>query len=149
MMEFKAIAECYGKEYNKWKRCKECAARKWCRHAGDPAPVFNQGHIKDSQNSIYEEKLPGDELDLNAPEYSRQDMLEVIVLMMSLDLQTLEMLEQKINNPDISFAKMGRRKNITRQAVHKFITKKCLEVPELETIFRNRRKKAGINKLAA
>jgi predicted DNA-binding protein YlxM (UPF0122 family) len=93
--------------------------------------------------------MPGAELDVNFPEYTRQEMLEVIVLMMSLDFQTLEMLEQKINNPDVTFAEMGKRKRISRQAVHKFITKKCLEVPELEEIFKNRRRNVKDKKLAA
>ncbi len=154
MDEINTIPECYGKEYNQWKRCRYCASRRWCRKAGDPELLQQDMRaITDSHNirtqTAYEDKLPGDDLDVNVPEYSRQEMLEVIVLMMSLDFQTLEMLEQKINNPDISFAQMGKKKKITRQAVHKFITKKCLQVPELEEILRNRRRKAQIRELVA
>ncbi len=148
------IIECYGKEYNKWVRCKYCASRRWCRKAGDPELLLqNMRSITDSYNirtqTAYEDKMPFDELDVNVPEYTRQEMLEVIVLMMSLDFQTLEMLEQKINSPDISFAQMGKKKKVSRQAVHKFIVKKCLQVPELEEIFRNRRRKAQIRELVA
>ncbi len=148
------IPECYGQEYKKWKKCRFCACRKWCRQAGDPTLLHLEVRTMTDSHGIcdqmvYEQKMPCDELDENVPEYTRQEMLEVIVLMMSLDLQTLEMLEQKINDPDVSFAKMGKRKKVSRQAVHKFITKKCLEAPELEVILRNRKRKVQERKEAA
>jgi len=147
------IPECYGQD-KKWKRCRFCACRKWCRKAGDPTLLHQEMRTMTDSHGIcdqmvYEQKMPCDELDENVPEYTRQEMLEVIVLMMSLDLQTLEMLEQKINDPDVSFAKMGKKKKVSRQAVHKFITKKCLESPELEAILRNRKRKAQDRKEAA
>ena len=96
------IPECYGQEYKKWKKCRFCACRKWCRQAGDPTLLHLEVRTMTDSHGIcdqmvYEQKMPCDELDENVPEYTRQEMLEVIVLMMSLDLQTLEMLEQKIN----------------------------------------------------
>ena len=154
MKQIDTVPECYGMEYNKWKKCKYCACQRWCRGAGDPKLLQqNMRAITDSHKicdqTAYEQKMPSEEFDFEVPEYSRQEMLEVIVLLMALDFQTLEMLEQKINNPAVTFAEMGKRKRVSRQAMHQFITKKCLEVPELEAVFKSRRTKSRINKLAA
>jgi hypothetical protein len=142
------VPECYGIEYDKLENCRHCECRKWCRTAADPEPLYKKVLPLAPWYNM-ETAVPAEDPDEPVPEYSRQDMLEVIVLMMSLDLQTLDMLEQKINNPSVTFAEMGKRKKVSRQAVHNFISKKCLEVPELKAVFKNRKKNAGINRQAA
>ena len=48
-------------------------------------------------------------------------------------------LEEKINNPDISLAKIAKKRKITRQAVHKYLKAKCESIPEIAAIMFNRR----------
>ncbi|MDD3118219.1 MAG: hypothetical protein PHQ27_03490 [Victivallales bacterium] len=82
------------------------------------------------------------------PVYSRHDMLEAIAFLVCLDAQTLSFLDEKINNPAVSFSEMARSRRISRQAVHKFILKRCREVPELAPLLHNRQnrtKQGGTN----
>ena len=74
------------------------------------------------------------EYDLAEKRYTRQDLLEVIGFMVRLDLSTLEFLDEKIAHPEFGYADLARRRNITRQAVHKFIRQRCRKIPELESV---------------
>jgi predicted DNA-binding protein YlxM (UPF0122 family) len=78
--------------------------------------------------------------------YSRDDLLEVIGFLLALDTQTLDMLDAKIGNPGVSFSEMARRRGVSRQAVHKFIKKKCAQIPELSIILQNNSKKRKTSK---
>lgn len=131
------IMGCYGKAYRKYRKCKACTYRKWCRSAGDkplkekPLALSSNAHIALGENPA----IPGDDLDFDIPQYSQKELLEVIVFMLAIDDQTLNMLEEKINNPEITFSEMARKRGLTRQAIHKFITRKCQKIPELKEVF--------------
>jgi len=93
---------------------------------------------------------PSDELllaeNVNEQLYSRNDLLEVIGFLLALDTQTLDMLDSKIGNPGISFSEIARKRGVSRQAVHKFIKKKCAQIPELSIILQNNSQKRKISK---
>ena len=137
MKTLENIMGCYGKTYRKHRRCRACAYRKWCRSAADKPPkekpmeLLSNAYIAQGQNPA----IPGDELDFDTPQYSQKELLEVIVFMLAIDDQTLNMLEEKINNPEITFSDIARKRGLTRQAIHKFITKKCQKIPELKEVF--------------
>ncbi len=79
-------------------------------------------------------------------EYSRIDLLEVISFVVSMDLKALEVLDEKIRDPEVKFSDLARKRRVSRQAVHKHVLKKCRAIPELEAILRNRRNKIDNNK---
>ena len=142
---------CYGRYNRKKKECGACQYAEYCREAGDPAADL-QGKIVsyEAMAAIEEKVLPHvtEEEKREKPVYTRQDMLEAIAFLVCLDAQTLEFLDQKINDPAISFSEMARSRTVSRQAVHKFILKRCREVPELEPLLHNRQnrmKQGGTN----
>ncbi len=146
--------ECYGSLFNKRKECKNCELQKWCKNASDPPRLAHQMldwdmiselMIPVSMSVSHPSDIPDE---VNTPEkyYSRDDLLEVIGFLLALDIQTLDMLDAKIGNPGVSFSEMARRRGVSRQAVHKFIKKKCSQIPELSIILQNNSKKQKINK---
>jgi predicted DNA-binding protein YlxM (UPF0122 family) len=147
--------ECYGSLFNKRKECKDCELQKWCKNASDPPRLSHQMLewdlvsdlivpsniiVKHPSESISCEKSIDKQL------YSRSDLLEVIGFLLSLDTQTLDMLDSKIGDPGISFSEIARRRGVSRQAVHKFIKKKCAQIPELSIILQNNSQKRKISK---
>lgn len=136
------ISGCYGKLYSHHERCKTCTYRKWCRTAWDettPDKEKRAEHtVELTREMIVREVNPATpvpEFDFDAPVYSQKELMEVIVFMLVLDNQTLDLLEEKINNPEITFSQMAKKRNLTRQAVHKFIDRKCRKIPELKEVF--------------
>ena len=147
--------ECYGSLFNKREECKNCELQKWCKNASDPPRLSHQmidwDYISESVVSSNMKVLHPSEEDLldksmNEQLYSRNDLLEVIGFLLALDTQTLDMLDSKIGNPGISFSEIARRRGVSRQAVHKFIKKKCAQIPELSTILQNNSQKRKISK---
>ncbi len=142
--------ECYGRLFNKCEDCGNCQLRKWCESASDPPRLshqmldwdlvseltvpLNMTVVNPSDNSM-DEQL-----------YSRNDLLEVIGFLLALDTQTLDMLDNKIGDPGISFSEIARRRGVSRQAVHKFIKKKCAQIPELSVILQNNSQKRKLTK---
>lgn len=138
--------DCYGSLFNKRVECGTCKLHKWCRDASDPPRL---SHQMVNWDTVEELTLPSnmtvahpsetcigwDSADIRS--YSRNDLLEVIGFLMSLDLQTLDMLDAKIANPGVSFSDIARQRGVSRQAVHKYIKKKCAQIPELSTILQN------------
>jgi predicted DNA-binding protein YlxM (UPF0122 family) len=92
-------------------------------------------HTLESQEAVADNALLSEK-----PQYTRADMMEVIGFILKLDFKTLDVLSEKIAQPDINFAEIARTRNVSRQAIHKFIKKKCEDVPELEPLLRNRKK---------
>lgn len=141
--------ECYGKLYGKQAECKTCKHRKWCAKAGDPDLLTDKMTSLSSLAAGTEEKLPlcasdAKRLRKRRPVYTKEDLYEVIAFFLALDWQTIEMLEEKLNHPEIKFSDMGRTRRVSKQAVHKFIKSRCEMVPELEPFLRNRKNR--INK---
>ncbi|MDD3154992.1 MAG: hypothetical protein PHS41_08990 [Victivallaceae bacterium] len=133
--------QCYSHYRPENGRCRQCRERRWCETAGDP-PLIN-----DRQQE--ELRTPGNlEMPENPPSiageklrYSRSDMMELIGFLLSLDYSTLEFLDEKLRNPDVSFESMGKDRRITKQAVHKFIKQRCERIPELAVVLQNRRQR--------
>ncbi len=145
--------ECYGSLFNKRKECKDCELRRWCKNASDPPRLAHQMLDWDTVSEfmvpsniiVPSEALPLDN-SISEQRYSREDLLEVIGFLLSLDTQTLDMLDNKIGNPGISFSEIARHRGVSRQAVHKFIKKKCAQIPELSIILQNNSQKRKISK---
>ena len=141
------MENCYG-NYPKapGAKCRRCAQREWCKAAGNPPLLsntmgrFNENYQDDECREEAEErrsaalrKMRGEQL-----RYSRNDLLEVIVYMLELDPMTLELLNTKIKEPDISLSEIARRRKTSRQAVQQALLRKCRENPELSRLLNNR-----------
>jgi predicted DNA-binding protein YlxM (UPF0122 family) len=147
--------ECYGMSFNKRKDCAGCKLRKWCRDASDPPKLSHQMLDWDLVSELTvpsnmtvmhpSEAVPSDE-NPNRRLYSRNELLEVIAFLLALDTQTLDMLDSKVGNPGISFSEIARKRGVSRQAVHKFIKKKCSQIPELSIILQNNSQKRKFSK---
>lgn len=146
--------ECYGRLFSKRKECENCELQKWCKNAFDPPRLAHQMLDWDEVSEL---TVPSNMIVSHPSEapvenrmdktcYSRDDLLEVIGFLLALDTQTLDMLDDKIGNPGVSFSEMARRRGVSRQAVHKFIKKKCAQVPELSIILQNKSQKRQTGK---
>lgn len=138
---------CYGHYHGEHgTECKRCSQRKWCKDASDPELLTNHMSsfdevLQDSETrELFEElnvhrqrKINGEKL-----EYSRNDLLEVIVYMLNLDSLALDLLSEKIHDPDISLSDIARKRNTSRQAVQQALKRKCRENPELARLLANR-----------
>ncbi|MDD5729309.1 MAG: helix-turn-helix domain-containing protein [Victivallales bacterium] len=146
--------DCYGNMFDKRSECASCELRRWCRSASDPPRLSDQmadwdkvcevatpaNMITDHPAGIFANDSEEQEL------YSRDDLLEVIGFLLALDLQTLDMLDAKIANPGVSFSDIARRRGVSRQAVHKYIRKKCDQIPELSIVLQNHSQKRKFSK---
>jgi len=147
--------ECYGSLFSKRKECKGCELQKWCKNASDPPRLSHQMLDWDTVSELTtplnmvvthpSEMIPSDNK-MDEQLYSRNDLLEVIGFLLALDIQTLDMLDSKIGDPGISFSEIARRRGVSRQAVHKFIKKKCSKIPELSIILQNNSQKHKVSK---
>lgn len=145
------MSVCYGHyRGERVAECKSCSQRKWCKEASDPELLTNHMSsfdevLQDSETrEIVEElnvhrkrKLNGEKL-----EYSRNDLLEVISYMLSLDPMALDLLNEKIHDPDISLSEIARKRNTSRQAVQQALRRKCRENPEIARLLANRERKS-------
>ena len=141
------MKSCYGHYHSgKSSDCRKCEMLKWCMNAGDTELLtdrmcsFDEA-LQDSElqmlteenHSARQRKLNGEKL-----EYSRNDLLEVIVYMLNLDKLALELLAEKVKSPDISLSDIARKRNTSRQAVQQALRRKCRENPELARLLANR-----------
>ncbi len=137
--------KCYGNYNKRSKKCTKCEMSKYCAEAADPELLSNS---QTSYEKIdYAEEFadqPNTGNQSIKPEvmyYSHKDMLELISFMVCMDSQTLQILDKKLNDPTVSFSDMARDMKVSRQAVHKYVKKRCEEIPELEPLLRNRQNK--------
>ncbi len=138
--------KCYGKSYRKHEECSGCELAAHCRDAADlPLMTMHPGRAAEWDNRAPESQSQDPESDPGNDVYSRADLLEVIGFMASLDLSTLDFLRAKLADPEISFTKLAKQRNISRQAVHKFIRDRCLRNPELAIVMQNRGQKIESN----
>ena len=144
------MKNCYGK-YRAGKRseCPKCELRKWCVNSADAELLtdhmasFDEALQDLESRELAEElqqarkrKISGEKL-----EYSRNDLLEVIVYMLHLDPLALELLSEKINDPDVTLSDIARKRNTSRQAVQQALRRKCRENPEIARLLANRERK--------
>ena len=143
--------KCYGR-YRSGKKsdCVKCSLSKWCKNAADTELLtdrmssFDEA-LQDSELRMYTEghhlhhqrKLNGEKL-----EYSRNDLLEVVVYMLNLDKLALELLAEKVKSPDISLSDIARKRNTSRQAVQQALRRKCRENPEIARLLANHERKS-------
>ena len=131
--------KCYGRWYDRLQSCADCRIRKFCAEAADPPLILRERSVRaDSVDDLPDPAPPpGDapeEAPPEEPRYTRQELLEVIGFMVRLDVSTLQFLEEKFGHPEFGYADLARRRNISRQAVHKFIRQRCRKIPELEAV---------------
>ncbi len=145
------IKKCYGNYRNGEKSdCRKCELSKWCRTAGntelltDRMSSFDDA-LQDSELQMFNDehtaarqrKLNGEKL-----EYSRNDLLEVVVYMLNLDKLALELLAEKVKTPEISLSDIARKRHTSRQAVQQAIRRKCRENPEIARLLANHERKS-------
>ena len=130
--------KCYGRWYGRLQSCGDCRYRKFCAEAGDPPLILRERSIRaDTVDDLPDPSPTPDAPPESPPEerrYTRQELLEVIGFMVRLDVSTLQFLEEKFGHPEFGYADLARRRNISRQAVHKFIRQRCRKIPELEAV---------------
>ena len=145
------MKSCYGHYRSSAKsNCVKCELSKWCRSAGD-------GELLTSRMSSFNEALQDSELQMLTEEcsatrkrkingekleYSRNDLMEVIAYMLSLDKLALDLLAEKVKSPDISLSDIARKRNTSRQAVQQALRRKCRENPEIARLLANRERKS-------
>ena len=133
---------CYSNYTENKEECKKCKYKSYCMESADiPLIINNRGR------KLYENKIQLTPIERvkafnsDKKEFSKAEMLELIAFMVSLDETTIELLSEKLNDPTISIAELGKRRNITRQGVHKYIKQRCEQHPELAVIFQNKQNK--------
>ena len=135
---------CYSQYHHNKEECRNCELKDYCKDSTESMPSMISNRAR---------RIPVDNLPKPLPIppknnrkeklYSQYDMLEMITFIVAMDEKTLAILAEKIKSPDISLADIGRKKNLTRQAIHKFIKKRCLEIPELAAFFNRRNEKTS------
>ena len=142
---------CYGNYGGKRNpECLKCAQVRWCREASDVELLRDHmmsfaeelqdseaRQLAEEQASARHRKINGEKL-----EYSRNDLLEVISYMLSLDSMSLDLLNEKIHDPDISLSEIARKRHTSRQAVQQALRRKCRENPEIARLLANRERKS-------
>ena len=138
-----------GSEFPKNPRnCDTCQLSQWCRDAHDRTKLSKTHTNYDdvAYSEQYASEAPDvvepDPTDIPAekPVYTRSDLLEVVAFLLSMDEKTLDILNEKIRDPEISFAKIGAKQKKSRQAIHKTVLQICEKHPELDVLIRNNRK---------
>jgi len=146
-VEGSKVIECYGSFHARRESCRQCVYAEYCRTAteDDAAAISPSGMVDFAAVEFSEEVVlaaaSSVQPSVRRPEFTREDLLEVISFMVCMDSDTLGILDAKINDPTISFATMARQRNISRQAIHQLILKKCQEMPELAPVIHNRQNK--------
>lgn len=143
--------KCYGKKFGQEERCTSCEYVTWCKDSTlldrkcsrDIEFDAASGDSALSMAPVYPDYSDKEE---EKKEYTRSDLFEVISFVVSMDAKALEVLDEKIRNPEVKFSDLARKRRVSRQAVHKHVLKKCKVIPELEVILRNRRNKMDNNK---
>ena len=145
------MKKCYGNYRNgEQNDCRKCELSKWCRTAGDGELLTDRmssfdDALQDSELQMFNDehsaarqrKLNGEKL-----EYSRNDLLEVVVYMLNLDKLALELLAEKVKTPEISLSDIARKRHTSRQAVQQAIRRKCRENPEIARLLANHERKS-------
>lgn len=131
---------CYGSYKPDNAECRNCNFASYCMEAGNPVllsdsmPSYNDG-IKTIMSRSIDFRDDDEEITMS-PSYSRGDLLEVISFMLSLDQRTLDYLDEFIKTPGITFQGLADKRNISRQAVHKYLKKQCRKVPEISALLK-------------
>lgn len=133
--------KCYSNYRSGADECAACDLRDYCKESSESMPSL----LSDSARKIPADELPSPSVirkERNDKKiYSRADMIELIGFLVAMDEKTLSIMAEKFQNPAISLAEIGRKKNITRQAIHKLIKKRCEDIPEVAAVFNRKSEK--------
>ncbi|MBQ9789239.1 MAG: hypothetical protein IJW31_06570 [Lentisphaeria bacterium] len=133
---------CYAQYSENKAECKNCKYLNYCKDSLDIPLLINSRGKKLYDNKIQATPIArAKAFNSDKKEFSKAEMLELIAFMVSLDETTIELLSEKLNDPTISIAELGKRRKITRQGVHKYIKQRCEQHPELAVIFQNKQNK--------
>lgn len=133
--------KCYSTYSSSKEACKTCKLLDYCKDSTESVPSL----LSDSARKIPAEELASPVVFKSQNNekkiYSRADMIELIGFLVAMDEKTLSIMAEKFQNPAISLAEIGRKKNITRQAIHKLIKKRCEDIPEVAAVFNRKTEK--------
>lgn len=134
--------QCYSQYHPHKEECSRCSISSYCKESTESIPPL----LSDQAKKIPAESLPEPLIikksnHCHEKKYSRADMLELIGFLVAMDEKTLEILSEKLQNPLISLAEIGRKKKITRQAIHKFLKSRCEQIPEIAAVFNKKTEK--------
>lgn len=135
--------KCYGRRYGARSECADCPLQSYCKEARDPA-IHADDASPAFKHYVLSKPIPSANRLLNAEKdrrYSRADLLEVIAFMASLDARSLALIEEKIGDPTLNLSELARRKGTSRQAMHRLVTHRLLQIPELGAIITYRKHK--------
>ncbi len=137
--------ECYGRKHSQLPECRHCRLKRYCAGAADPPlladralpPAVNEKLLSSRQPS-HRNRLQQQERDRR---YSRADLLEVIGFMASLDATSIQLIDQKLQEPSLNLSSLAGLRGVSRQAMHKLVKRRLTAIPELEAIITYRRHK--------
>ena len=129
--------DCYGRKFDRLEECTQCEFREYCRTASDP-PLLSHINADDLPLKAKSASDP-EEDDSGELRYTSSQMVEVIRLLIELsDDRIREIIRLKLSDPDISLADIGRKFNISKQAVDKEIKLAIEFCPALAVVLTNR-----------
>lgn len=135
---------CYGKNYNRLESCRACRLKRWCTDASDPYLLTNHmAPYDEGRGGNCSDPLRHPALDVpDEPDgrlkqtFTREDMLTVIRAMLRMDLTTLDILCEKLKNPELRITMLGRRKKLPRQRIYSHLHRAFSVIPELREAVR-------------
>ena len=132
--------QCYSQFHPRKEMCKNCDIRDYCKDSTESMPSLLSNRSKHIPTDVLPSPVPiRTSSPKNERKYTREDMLELIGAIVAMDEKTLYILDEKIRNPLVSLAEIGRKRNITRQAIHKFLKSRCEKIPEIAAVFNHRK----------
>lgn len=126
--------DCYGRLYGRKEECAKCELADYCKDAGDP-PLISSINIDKVPCAAKKEP----EQEIEHPKYTLSQLAELLRIVIDLeDPRIRNILRLKISNPDISLSKIGKRYNISKQAIEKDIKLAIKYCPALSVVLCNR-----------
>ena len=141
---------CYGTWSQAKEDCARCEQLKWCKDGTDKPTgkcvdidrLMSMPIPNDDTSRI--EVIPQyeyfDEQQYKAKDYSREDVVDVLVYVLSLNIREFVTLQAKIIYPSLSFQDNARRMSMLKVTFNKRIASLIKRRPELEKCLRKRRK---------
>ncbi len=140
---------CYGTYRKNFTKCQNCDLVEYCKTAREPPLLGNQMSCYDDQQAVSRKNLtPRTYLDDTKKErlYTRNDLLELVSFLLGMDDLAIEYIQMYLSDSEITFQQMADQKQVTKQAVHKYLTHQCKKIPEIAELMRiGDRKKKRLN----
>jgi len=140
------MMKCYGVNFGRLEACRACRYRKWCASAQDPALLSNRmASYSEILGENYSDSLrhPAETPELPetpSPEkgerlYTKRELCELVRALVRLDARSLQCLDEKFSDTDVTFARLGRRLHVSRQYVYCIIRDAVRKLPALKRVF--------------